>query len=176
MLIEACSEHKVPLWICTVDFEKAFDSVEHCFLWRALLEQGVDRQYVHFLAALYENHCGHVSGGALRKAFAIQRRTKQGDPLSPALFNAALEKIMAPLQDAWQRKRWGVPLENRTGRRLTNLRFVDDILIVASSKEQAQQMLEDLIEAAAACGLSIHRGKTKVLSNDAHNRGSSLKL
>ena len=72
----------------------------------------------------------------LSRGFKIERGTKQGDPLSPILFNAALEKVMVPLQAKWQRRGWGVPVENEDGRRLTNLLFADDILLLASSKLQ----------------------------------------
>ena len=136
----------------------------------------MDPQYVQLLASLYEGQCGHVCGGALSRAFTILRGTKQGDPLSPVLFNAALEKVIAPLQAAWQEKGWGVPVENEAGCRLTNLRFADDILILASSRRQLQHMMQDLIDAAHEGGLSIHLGKTKVLSNNFENCGGTMKL
>ena len=79
-------------------------------------------------------------------------------------------KITGPLQNDWQRKRWGMPVGNSAG-----LRFADDILIVASSKEHVQRILEDLIEAAAAKVLPINRGETKVLSNAPQNLGCSMK-
>ena len=59
LLIEAHSEHKLPLWFCAIDFEKAFDSVEHNYLWQSLVEQGVHIQYVRLLASLYQNQCGY---------------------------------------------------------------------------------------------------------------------
>jgi hypothetical protein len=135
----------------------------------------VDRQYVRLLAALYENRCGHVCGAALSKAFKIERGTKQGDPLSSILFNAALEKVMGQLQTSWQAKGWGALVHNEGGRRLTNLRFADDIMLIATSKRQLQRMLGDLVVKATEAGLKIHAGKTKIMSNDPTNQGSSLK-
>ena len=40
-VIEAATEFNLPLWVCTVDFEKAFDSVELSSLFKALLDQGI---------------------------------------------------------------------------------------------------------------------------------------
>ena len=163
--------------MCTVDYEKAFDSIEHGFLWQSLLEQGVAASYVNLLATMYSGQSGKVSGGGvMSREYSIQRGTKQGDPMSPVLFNAALGKIMEPLQHRWQAKGWGADVYNQDGRRLTNLRFADDILIIASSKRQLQQMIDDLVTAAGEAGLSMHMGKTKVLSNDPANRGGKLKL
>ena len=46
MLYENAAEWNMELWIAAVDFEKAFESVEHKALWEALETQGVDRMYV----------------------------------------------------------------------------------------------------------------------------------
>ena len=176
LLIEIFSEHRLPLWICTVDFEKAFDSIEHSFLWRSLVEQGVDIRYVRLLATFYQGQRGHVCGSAMSKAFQIGRGTKQGDPLSPVLFNAALEKVIEPLHKKWQAQGFGLPVENAAGRRLTNLRFADDILLMATTRRQVKIMIEDLIAAAAEAGLSIHCGKTKIMTNSSSSRGGMMKL
>ena len=48
---------------------------------------------------------------------------------------------------------------------LTNLRFADDVLLFATSKEQLQKMMYEFKESTEKVGLRIHPGKTKVLSN-----------
>ena len=48
---------------------------------------------------------------------------------------------------------------------LTNLRFADDVLLFATSKEQLQKMMYEFKESTKKVGLRIHPGKTKVLSN-----------
>ena len=45
--------------------------------------------------------------------------------------------------------------------RITNLRFADDVLLVARSLKQAQQMLIDLDTEAKKVGLDLHHGKPK---------------
>jgi hypothetical protein len=171
LLVEAYCEHNLPLWLCTVDFAKAFDSVEHASLWAALYEQGEDGHYIRLLASLYENQVGKIRGPPISKSFKIQRGSKQGDPMSPKLFNAVLEKVFKRIQLKWAEKDWGIKVD---GKRLTNLRFADDVILVASSKNQVAMMLEDLATAAAEVGLQIHMGKTKVLSNSNENTGGHI--
>ena len=48
---------------------------------------------------------------------------------------------------------------------LTNMRFADDVLLFASSKEQLQKMLCDFKRSTEKVGLRIHPGKTEILSN-----------
>jgi hypothetical protein len=54
---------------------------------------------------------------------------------------------------------------------LTNLRFADDVVLVARTLPQAERMLRDLAEAAAVRGLELHIGKTKILSNSKRRKG-----
>ena len=53
-LAERTLGHGTPLWIATIDFKKAFDSVDHVAIWKALLEQGVEPVFVNMLQRLYE--------------------------------------------------------------------------------------------------------------------------
>ena len=47
----------------------------------------------------------------------------------------------------------------------TNLRFTDDVLLFATSKEQLQKMMYEFKESTEKVGVRTHPGKTKVLSN-----------
>ena len=48
---------------------------------------------------------------------------------------------------------------------LTNLRFADDVMLFATSKEQIRKMMCDFKKATEKVGLWIHPDKTKILSN-----------
>ena len=48
---------------------------------------------------------------------------------------------------------------------LSNLRFADDVLLLASSKEQLRKMLYEFKKSTEKVGLGIHPEKTKFLSN-----------
>ena len=67
---------------------KAFDTIEHKPLLNALRQQGVDEEYIELIRALYSDQTGSVNGSM---SFRITRGVKQGDVLSPLIFNAALE-------------------------------------------------------------------------------------
>ena len=48
---------------------------------------------------------------------------------------------------------------------LTNLRFADDVMLFATSKEQMRKMMCEFKRATEKVGLRIHPEKTKILSN-----------
>ena len=120
-----------------VDFQRAFDTVEHETLFAALPRQRVELAYVHLLNSLYHGQTGRVRGPPLSKVFRIKRGTKQGDPISPKLVNSVLEDVFLNIQTNWRSKGFGIEVG---GQWLCNSRFPDDVLLVASSKRELQTM------------------------------------
>jgi len=164
-VLETTHEFQIPVWAATIDYRKAFDTVEHGSIWKALNDFGVPKAYIRILDNIYREQVGNVAAEVQSKTFAIKRGTKQGDPLSPALFNAVLERAMRDIQKKWRREGLGISVGEELDDRLCNLRFADDVILFASSREGLQRMLNDMVLATKAVGLQIHFGKTKVLTN-----------
>ena len=59
---------------------------------------------------------------------------------------------------------------------LTNLRFADDVLLFATSKEQLQKMLYEFKRSTEKAGLRIHPGKTKILSNQSSDTKKEIEV
>ena len=74
LLVEQCAEWNVELWLGLVDFEKAFDSVEHDELWKALSEHGIDASYVDLLKRLYSRQTAAVLVGSKSRELFNNRR------------------------------------------------------------------------------------------------------
>ena len=171
IIYERCDEWQLPLWVSAVDFRKAFDTISHDKLWRALHKQRVPPQYIRLLQSLYSNQTATVKTDKLSKHFNIERGVKQGDPLSSLLFNALLEDIFCDLKPLWQQRRYGVELSHTRSLRLTNLRFADDILLFTTTLPQLTNMLTDLHNFAKPYGLEMHPDKTYILTNLTKRRG-----
>ena len=166
MLVEKSNEFNLPLWTAAIDFKKAFDSISHRSIFKALQEQGVPMPYLDVLARLYKEQQARIGGEHQSRDFPITKGTKQGDPISPLIFNAVLEAIMRQVKEKWKRRKYGVNLEPSFEDRLTNLRFADDILVIARTLPQIKQMLLDIIEECEKNGLKLHPEKTKIMHND----------
>jgi hypothetical protein len=168
-LQEKAFEWQQDIWIAAVDFKKAFDTIIHETLWNALWTQGVPQRCIYILIQLYRDASATVKLDCMSKRFSLKRGVRQGDPASPQLFNAVLESIFRKLKSKWAAGGFGIKIDD--GESLTNLRFADDVLLVASSLQEVRAMLADLAEEAASCGLELHPGKTKILSNKRQRSG-----
>ena len=169
MLQEKSEEFQLNTWAAALDFKKAFDSIDQLFIWEALEDQQVPIGYIRVLQDLYKEQRAKVKTDRLSRNFQIQRGTKQGDPLSSLLFNAVLEKVMRRAKENFEAKKYGVQLGTTDNSRLTNLRFADDVLIIAKSLNQLTEMIRCLKDEAGKCGLELHPDKTKIISSTNRN-------
>lgn len=166
LLAEKCNEFNLPLWVATLDFKKAFDSITHASIWESLNALGVNRAYINILSRLYHGQRAQVKGDAMSRNFDILKGTKQGDPISPVIFNTVLEQVMRRVKTKWKERKYGVQLGYSSNTMVTNLRFADDILVVGRSLPQIKQMIADIVEEGAKVGLELHPAKTKIQHNN----------
>ena len=162
-------EWQCGIWFASLDLRKAFDKVEHGALFAALSAQGIEDGYLDLLMEMYQDQTGAVPGS---EKFSIQRGVRQGDVLSPLLFNAVLEDAI---------RKWKLKLTNeglRLGQdtRLTNLRYADDLMIFATSREELVSMVEMLVQELSLIGLQLNGTKTKVLTTSTLQEASYVEI
>ena len=150
-------EWNCEIWFASLDLTKAFDRVEHNQLFEALREQHVPQPYIALLRAIYSSQSGAVHGG---RPFDIQRGVKQGDILSPLLFNAALECALRK----WKGKceHHGIAMDHHE--RLTNIRYADDLMLYARSLPALVEMIETLSWELHQIGLQLNAAKSKIFT------------
>jgi hypothetical protein len=83
-----------------VDFKKGSDSVKTKILYNILFEFGIRKKLVRLIKmCLNETFSKIRVGKYLSGTFSIQNGLKQGDALSPLLFNFALEYAIKKVQE-----------------------------------------------------------------------------
>ena len=105
------------LWILFVDYTKAFDSVDHCKMLKAMKDLGVPDHLTWLVQKLYDkaNGCIRVEDDHT-EMFPFKRGVRQGCPLYPLLFIAVREVIMRKVESElserpWNHRRWTCSLE-----------------------------------------------------------------
>ena len=124
-------EFQKNIYFCFIDYSKAFDCVDHNKLWKILKEMGIPDHLTYLLRNLYAGQKATVrSGHGTTDLFQIGKGVHQGRILSPCLFNLYAEYIMrnAGLEETQA----GIKIARRN---INNLRYADDITLMAESEE-----------------------------------------
>ena len=94
-IIDFIKENNLDSYILTIDFEKAFDSLEWNFLWEVLKSFGMPPFFIDAIKTVYTNIESCVmNGGNTTTYFKVLRGCRQGDPLSAILFIIDLEILL----------------------------------------------------------------------------------
>ena len=170
-----------PLFVCQIDFSKAFDKVPHAVLWERLQERGVHGVMLDTLQKCYQNVLLQPRvNGQTGEPFQSNVGVKQGDPASPDLFGLFIETL-SDFIDAMDRR--GLPIRcPATGRlwepctedsvlleglegpvRAVSLLFADDINLLALSSDRMNYLLALLAVFCDAFGMAVNIKKTELL-------------
>ena len=94
-LMEKCWEYNRTSHQLFIDFKQAYDSIIQADLWNAMTELNIPKKLIKITKACVEGSTSAVRvEGKISSSFTINNGLKQGDALSPILFNIVLESIV----------------------------------------------------------------------------------
>ena len=170
------------LYVCQIDFAKAFDKVPHHLLWERLRERGMHGHMLDSLINCYSSVLLQPKvNGRVGTPFSCQQGVKQGDPASPDLFGLFIETL-ADFIDAMDAKGFsvvcpesGVTLQphqedtpivdggSHGAQFVASLLFADDVNLLALSAERMNYLLALLDIFCRAFGMSVNTSKCELL-------------
>ena len=159
-IVKKTREFQKNIYFCFTDYAKDFDCVDHKKLWKILKEMGIADYITCLLRNLYADQEAAVrTGHGTADCFQTGKGVSQGCILSPCLINLQAEYIM---QNAWLDK---AQARIKTAGRITNnLRYIDDITLMAESEEELKSLLMKVKEKSEKAGLKINIQKTKTMA------------
>lgn len=142
--------------IATLDLRKAFDSVTHKTILDTITALGCPKSFIDYITALYTDSTTTLQYGNRNTILHVKQGVLQGDPISPLLFNAVIDRAIKQL-----------PAE--VGYRLNGVSFnciayADDIILVATTKRGLQDSIDALTTCLASFGLETNHDKSSTLS------------
>ena len=157
LLAEKAKRQGKKIFNCFIDFQKAFDTIKHKIIWATLKSYGVETKMVTLLQKIYESGQSAVRIGKENgEWFRTDLGTRQGDPMSPLLFIAYIDRVM----DQVRQNICGI---NIGGISINNLRFADDIDLLDEDISSLRSQIEQTKNAAEQAGLLLNTNKTKIM-------------
>ena len=130
--------NKGPLYVCFVDFKKAFDSVDHKLLLQQLVTYGIKGNFLKVIKSLYDKVKSCVRGNdSLTDIFPCNRGVRQGCLLSPVLIALYLNDLNRQIKESSQ----GVLVDDIS---INSLLYADDLVLIAKDRKDLQSQLDTL--------------------------------
>ena len=142
-----------------LDFEKAFDSLEHDFILMSLKRMNFGSSFIGAVKALYSNVSSCIlNSGLTSPYFNVNRGVRQGDPLSSYLFILAIELLSCSIRD--NKNISGIHV-NKAEIKL--VQYADDTTCVLKDEKSASYLFNVLNNFSSVSGLKLNVSKSQAL-------------
>ncbi|KAG8176131.1 hypothetical protein JTE90_012385 [Oedothorax gibbosus] len=156
--------------LAAIDLTKSFETSSHSSIIAALAARGIDRVFVNYVRDLYANsNTAFYVNGQSGHAFHPTCGVRQGDPLSPIIFNLVIDTLISKIKES----PIGTSID---GIRVVVSAYADDLILFAETNMGLQTNLNLDQQILKSCNLQINSSKSFTLSipADAKNRQTKV--
>ena len=158
-LLQYADENRLEAFLVSIDQEKAFDRVDHEFLFRTLRHFGFGETFVAWVKTIYTHITSKVKNkGFLSGVIHITRGVRQGCPLSQLLYVVVAE-VLANAIRADDTIR-GINLPSVPQKKLGG--YADDLALYLATMTSVENAFKILNKYERATGAKVNPNKTKI--------------
>ncbi|CAB4069736.1 unnamed protein product [Lepeophtheirus salmonis] len=143
-----------PISLAWLDMRKAFDSVSHESMIRALKMHKIPSPIINYIYMVYMNASTSLEG---RLPTKLKRGILQGDPMSGTLFTLVMESVFHDIKCE-------APYIIENSVAIDRMMYADDTILISESISGLQSYLTQFEEAALKVGLELNSKKSGLLS------------
>jgi sorting nexin-29 len=152
--MERYYEYNTDLHMLFIDFRQAFDSIYRNQLFMALESYGIPEKIIRLIKmTLSDNTSKVLVANNSSKHFNISTGVRQGDALSAALFNVALNMVLEGTA-----KKGNIVYKSKQ-----IFAYADDIVLVTRNTPTLKELFSALETEGRKMGLRINKEKTKYM-------------
>ena len=141
-IIEMTEEQNIPGLIFFSDFEKAFDSLDHTYMFKCLKHFNFGNSLIRWIKLFYTDAKSCVSNnGHMSNFFSIERGVRQGCPLSPYLFIICIELLSHKISSVDELK--GIRF---SGKEFRKSLFADDASFILDGSLRSFETLINILD------------------------------
>ena len=141
-----------------LDLEKAYDRVRWDFIRDTLIRMKLPDSLIEvIMSCVTTSSLSILWNGEPSESFKPTRGIRQGDPLSPYLFVACMERLSQLINTLQRGGRWKAIPVSRGGTKISHLMFADDVVLFGeASAEQAHMIRSCLNEFCEWSGQKVN--------------------
>jgi len=157
-IISFCKDRKQEGLLLALDFQKAFDSIEHNFLFAVLKRFGFPEKLLWLVKTLYKDaESAVMNNGLTTKYFPLLKSCRQGDCLSPYLFILCLEPLIRNIKANVSCK--GINVQGKSFKLSV---YADDITAFVKTEADGEILINMVEDFGKLSGLKLNLNKSEI--------------
>lgn len=162
--IHQCKQSRRESIILKLDFEKAFDTVEHTAILQMLTHMGFPDRWLTWISSILSSGTSAVIlNGVPGRKFRCKRGVHQGDTLSPLIFVLAAELLQELINRAALQGLLHPPIPHQNGD-YPVIQYADDTLLIMEAYANQLFFLKALLKSFTdSTGLKVNYAKSQML-------------
>ncbi|KAJ3614263.1 hypothetical protein NHX12_017837 [Muraenolepis orangiensis] len=159
-VLEVSSSLDINTGLISLDQEKAFDRVEHSFLWKVMEKFGFSAGFIAKIMVLYNNIESVLKfNGGLCAPFRVCRGVRQGCALSGMLYALSLEPLLSKIRSKLQ----GLFLPGFNGNLVLSA-YADDVVVFVRDQTDIDVLVDIVREFSSASAARVNWKKSEALA------------